>query len=92
MYEASVGPDPKALKSIEGRQEGDPRKIADLIVQLANRDEVPLRLISGCRCGEMGCNRRKLHVRARPRKWAAIVTVSNGLLKMQNRFLKLLNH
>jgi NAD(P)-dependent dehydrogenase (short-subunit alcohol dehydrogenase family) len=46
-YEGSVGPILKLLKSIEGRQEGDPRKIADLIVQLANRDEVPLRLILG---------------------------------------------
>jgi NAD(P)-dependent dehydrogenase (short-subunit alcohol dehydrogenase family) len=46
-YEASVGPILKLLKSIEGRQEGDPRKIADLIVQLANCDEVPLRLILG---------------------------------------------
>src|SRR5271169_2128524 len=46
-YEASVGPILKLLKSIEGCQEGDPRKIADLIVQLANRDEVPLRLILG---------------------------------------------
>ncbi len=34
-------------KSIEGGEEGDPRKIADLIVQLANHDEVPLRLILG---------------------------------------------
>jgi NAD(P)-dependent dehydrogenase (short-subunit alcohol dehydrogenase family) len=46
-YEASVGPMLKLLKSIDGRQEGDPSKIADLIVQLANRDEVPLRLILG---------------------------------------------
>jgi NAD(P)-dependent dehydrogenase (short-subunit alcohol dehydrogenase family) len=46
-YEASVGPILKLLKSIEGRQEGDPRKIADLMVQLANCDEVPLRLILG---------------------------------------------
>jgi NAD(P)-dependent dehydrogenase (short-subunit alcohol dehydrogenase family) len=46
-YEGSVGPILKLLKSIEGRQEGDPHKIADLIVQLANRDEVPLRLILG---------------------------------------------
>ena len=37
----------KLLKSIDGRQEGDPSKIADLIVQLANRDEVPLWLILG---------------------------------------------
>jgi NAD(P)-dependent dehydrogenase (short-subunit alcohol dehydrogenase family) len=46
-YEASVGPILKLLQSIEGRQEGDPRKIADLIVQLANSDEVPVRLILG---------------------------------------------
>ena len=29
------------------RSEGDPRKIADVIIQLANSDEVPLRLILG---------------------------------------------
>lgn len=46
-YEASVGPILKLLQTIEGRQEGDPRKIADLIVQLANSDEVPVRLILG---------------------------------------------
>jgi NAD(P)-dependent dehydrogenase (short-subunit alcohol dehydrogenase family) len=46
-YEASVGAVLKHLKSIEGGEEGDPRKIADLIVQLANHDEVPLRLILG---------------------------------------------
>ena len=46
-YEASVGSMLKLLRSLEGRTEGDPRKIADVIVQLANRDEVPLRLILG---------------------------------------------
>jgi NAD(P)-dependent dehydrogenase (short-subunit alcohol dehydrogenase family) len=46
-YQASVGSTLKVLKSIDGRQEGDPRKIADLIVQLANHDELPLRLILG---------------------------------------------
>jgi len=46
-YEASVGSMLKLLRSLEGRSEGDPRKIADLIVQLANSDEVPLRLILG---------------------------------------------
>ena len=35
------------LRSHEGRAEGDPRKIAEVIVQLANRDEVPMRLILG---------------------------------------------
>jgi NAD(P)-dependent dehydrogenase (short-subunit alcohol dehydrogenase family) len=46
-YEASVGPILKMLRSLEGRSEGDPRKIADLIVQLANSEEVPVRLILG---------------------------------------------
>jgi NAD(P)-dependent dehydrogenase (short-subunit alcohol dehydrogenase family) len=46
-YEGSVGPILKLLQSIEGHQEGDPRRIADLIVQLANSDEVPVRLILG---------------------------------------------
>ncbi len=46
-YEPSVGPIYQLLQSIEGRQEGDPRKIADLIVQLANSDDVPVRLILG---------------------------------------------
>jgi hypothetical protein len=46
-YEVSVGAIHKMLRSIEGRAEGDPRKIADVIVQLANSDEVPVRLILG---------------------------------------------
>jgi NAD(P)-dependent dehydrogenase (short-subunit alcohol dehydrogenase family) len=46
-YEASVGPILKLLQAIEGRQEGDPRKIADLIVRLANSEDVPVRLILG---------------------------------------------
>ncbi len=46
-YEASVGSIRKLLRSLEGRSEGDPQKIADVIVQLANSDEVPLRLILG---------------------------------------------
>jgi NAD(P)-dependent dehydrogenase (short-subunit alcohol dehydrogenase family) len=46
-YEASIGPMLKLLESIKGREEGDPRKIADLIVHLANSDEVPVRLILG---------------------------------------------
>jgi NAD(P)-dependent dehydrogenase (short-subunit alcohol dehydrogenase family) len=46
-YEASVGSILKLLQGLEGRQEGDPRKIANVIVQLANSDEVPLRLILG---------------------------------------------
>jgi hypothetical protein len=46
-YEASVGAVHKMLRGLEGRSEGDPRKIADVIVQLANSDEVPVRLILG---------------------------------------------
>ena len=46
-YEASVGQIMKMLRSFEGNQEGDPRRIADLIVRLANSDEVPVRLILG---------------------------------------------
>src|SRR6202035_4845915 len=46
-YEASVGTNLKVLRSLEGSSEGDPRKIADVIVQLANSDEVPVRLILG---------------------------------------------
>jgi NAD(P)-dependent dehydrogenase (short-subunit alcohol dehydrogenase family) len=46
-YEASVGAIFKILRNLEGRAEGDPGKIADVILQLANSDEVPLRLILG---------------------------------------------
>jgi hypothetical protein len=37
----------KMLRSLEGRSEGGPQKIADVIVQLADTDEVPVRLILG---------------------------------------------
>jgi NAD(P)-dependent dehydrogenase (short-subunit alcohol dehydrogenase family) len=46
-YEASVGTNLKVLRSLEGSSEGDPRKIADVIVQLANSGDVPVRLILG---------------------------------------------
>lgn len=46
-YEASVGAIRKLLQTIEGRQEGDPRKIAQVILQLANSEDVPVRLILG---------------------------------------------
>ena len=46
-YEATVGSFLKMLRGLEGRLEGDPRKIANVIVQLANSDEVPMRLILG---------------------------------------------
>src|SRR5580658_5747582 len=40
-YEASVGSTLKMLRSLEGRSEGDPRKIAHVIVQLASSEDVP---------------------------------------------------
>jgi NAD(P)-dependent dehydrogenase (short-subunit alcohol dehydrogenase family) len=46
-YESSVGPILKLLERLEGHQEGDPRKIAEVILQLASSDEVPVRLILG---------------------------------------------
>ena len=44
-YEPSVGQIYRLLRSIEGHQEGDPRKIAEVILQLANSDQVPVRLV-----------------------------------------------
>jgi len=46
-YEATVGSFLKMLRGLEGRLESDPRKIADVILQLANSDDVPVRLILG---------------------------------------------
>src|ERR1700733_2044646 len=46
-YESSVGPILNLLERIEGHQEGDPRKIAEVVLQLASSDEVPVRLVLG---------------------------------------------
>ena len=46
-YESSVGAIYKLLASARGHSEGDPKKIADLIVTLANTQDVPKRLILG---------------------------------------------
>src|ERR1700730_6852281 len=46
-YEATVGSFLEILRGLEGSWEGDPRKIAGVILQLANSDEVPVRLILG---------------------------------------------
>ena len=46
-YEPSVGAIYKLLASVRGRSEGDPAKIAALIVKLANTQDVPKRLILG---------------------------------------------
>ncbi len=46
-YEASVGANLKVLQTHEVLSEGDPRKIAAVVAQLANSEEVPVRLILG---------------------------------------------
>ncbi|WP_446743214.1 SDR family oxidoreductase [Silvibacterium acidisoli] len=46
-YEASVKPVLDLLAMVDGKAEGDPRRIAGLIVQLSSRDDLPLRLILG---------------------------------------------
>ena len=46
-YEESVGAIYKLLAAVRGNAEGDPAKIADLIVNLANTQDVPKRLILG---------------------------------------------
>ncbi len=46
-YEESVGAIYKLLASIRGKAEGDPKRIADLIVTLASTQNVPRRLILG---------------------------------------------
>src|ERR1700720_1507020 len=51
-YEGSVGSTFRMLRSLDGRSEGDPRKIADVIVKLANSDEVPVHLILGVDAAE----------------------------------------
>jgi NAD(P)-dependent dehydrogenase (short-subunit alcohol dehydrogenase family) len=46
-YEESVGAIYRLLDSIRGKAEGDPKKIADVVVKLANSEDVPKRLILG---------------------------------------------
>jgi NAD(P)-dependent dehydrogenase (short-subunit alcohol dehydrogenase family) len=46
-YEESVGAIYKLLATVRGNAEGDPKKIADVIVKLANTQDVPKRLILG---------------------------------------------
>jgi NAD(P)-dependent dehydrogenase (short-subunit alcohol dehydrogenase family) len=46
-YEASVGAIFQLLRTIQGNEEGDPQKIAQVILKLANSDDVPVRLILG---------------------------------------------
>ena len=46
-YEESVGVIRKLLASVVGNAEGDPKRIADVIVKLANTEDVPRRLVLG---------------------------------------------
>jgi NAD(P)-dependent dehydrogenase (short-subunit alcohol dehydrogenase family) len=46
-YEDSVGVIYRLLNAIRGNAEGDPNKIADVVVKLANTEDVPKRLILG---------------------------------------------
>jgi NAD(P)-dependent dehydrogenase (short-subunit alcohol dehydrogenase family) len=46
-YEATVGAIYKLLAAVRGNAEGDPKRIADVVVKLANSEEVPKRLILG---------------------------------------------
>jgi NAD(P)-dependent dehydrogenase (short-subunit alcohol dehydrogenase family) len=46
-YEESVGAIYKLLAAIRGNTEGDPKRIAEVVVKLANMEEIPKRLILG---------------------------------------------
>lgn len=46
-YQETVGTILKLLTSVRGKSEGDPRKIAGLLLKLANSSDVPRRLILG---------------------------------------------
>lgn len=46
-YEPSVGAILKLLALVRGNSEGDPKRIADVVVKLANSKDVPQRLILG---------------------------------------------
>ncbi len=64
-YEATVGSFLKILRGLEGRLEGDPRKIAGVILQLANSDEAPVRLIL-VSMRKSGCSKQRLRAPPRP--------------------------
>ena len=50
-YESTVGAIYKLLAALQGNAEGDPKKIADLIVKLAGTQELPKRLVLGTDAG-----------------------------------------
>ena len=79
----------KLLRSLEERSEGDPRKIADVIVRLANSDEVPVRLILGVDRRRV-CTRRKLPAQARRRSGG--ISLCQQCSRMRNLIPEPLNH
>ncbi len=46
-YEESFGAIYRLLASVRGKAEGDPKKIADVVVKLSNMEQIPKRLILG---------------------------------------------
>ncbi|WP_035347336.1 SDR family NAD(P)-dependent oxidoreductase [Edaphobacter aggregans] len=52
-YQETIGSKFQLMRAIEGKQEGDPKRIAALIVKLANSDELPMRLILGAQAEQI---------------------------------------
>ena len=50
----------EAWKGMDGQQAGDPAKLADALVQLAGRDEPPLRFVAGADAVEAVDNKAEL--------------------------------
>jgi NAD(P)-dependent dehydrogenase (short-subunit alcohol dehydrogenase family) len=46
-YQDSVGARMKLVKSVDGKQQGDPRKLAELVVSVAGMPDPPFQLIAG---------------------------------------------
>ncbi len=46
-YEQTVGVFAKMLRDYSGSEPTDPAKVAQIVLQLANQDDVPLRLLLG---------------------------------------------
>ncbi|WIX98620.1 SDR family NAD(P)-dependent oxidoreductase [Amycolatopsis mongoliensis] len=53
-YEATVGASARAMADFEQHANGDPRKVADLVLTVAGLDEPPLRLLAGSDAYEFG--------------------------------------
>jgi NAD(P)-dependent dehydrogenase (short-subunit alcohol dehydrogenase family) len=53
-YEATVGASARAMAGFERHANGDPRKVADLVLAVAALDDPPLRLLAGSDAYEFG--------------------------------------